>query len=157
MKEDKKSPPSTFEIPCSIPVLVKTGIGYSLRPPSSVLYLVSVVLCLLSARVVARPNAQGGNATKCASFSRATICAGVCKKFEYFQIFSNVSHHFSNVSTHFSNVFKRFRTFSNATCAFDATPAVLFPHVWSPTSSRKIHSQPRRILDYLVALCVKSW
>jgi len=30
--------------------------------------------------------------------------------------------------------------FLRATCAFGATPAVLFPHVWSPMSSRKIPS-----------------
>jgi len=43
----------------------------------------------------------------------ATICARVCKKFEYFQIFSNVSHHFSKIFNRFVLFFKSFQTFSN--------------------------------------------
>jgi hypothetical protein len=56
----------------------------------------------------ARPFAQGGE-----------------RKFEYFQIFSNVSHHFSNIFKRFAPVFERFRIFSNATCAFGR--AFIFP------------------------------
>ena len=41
---------------------------------------------------------------------RAQIRASACKKFEYFQIFSNVSHHFSNIFERFTTVFKRFQT-----------------------------------------------
>jgi len=41
-----------------------------------------------------------------------SFAQGVCKKVEYFQIFSNVSHHFSNIFEYFqtfSIVFERFQ------------------------------------------------
>jgi len=80
-------------IPCS------TFSAFSGRPPPATVE--SGVLGLKSARC------------------RAQICASACKKFEYFQIFSNVSHHFSNIFKRFAPLFNRFRTFSNTTCAFD--------------------------------------
>jgi len=38
---------------------------------------------------------------------------GVCKKFEYFRIFSIVSHHFSNIFEYFQTFRAIFRMFSN--------------------------------------------
>jgi hypothetical protein len=47
-----------------------------------------------------------------------TFARGVCKKVEYFQIFSNVSHLFSNVLHSFSSIFERSCLFLSKTCAF---------------------------------------
>jgi hypothetical protein len=66
--------------------------------------------------------------------SRAIKCARVCRKFEYFQIFSNVSHQFSNIFKRFALLFNRFRIFSNTTCAFGR--AFIFPRLpnrYNPT------------------------
>jgi len=67
---------------------------------------------------------------------RAIICARVCKRFEYFQIFSNVSHQFSNIFKRFAPLFKRFRIFSNTTCAFDAKQPVRIYPLITPSAAQ---------------------
>ena len=52
----------------------------------------------------ARPFAQGG----CKK-----LVPSITEGFEYFQIFSNVSHQFSNIFKRFALVFEYFQTFSN--------------------------------------------
>jgi len=66
-------------------------------------------------RPAARPFAQAEAVAEVPIYreTRSAIkCASACRKFEYFQIFSNVSHHFSNIFEYFqtfSIVFERFQ------------------------------------------------
>ncbi len=81
------------------------------------------IRCTLTAIRPARSNAQAEAVAEVPIYreTRSAIkCARVCKKFEYFRIFSNVSHHFSNIFERFATVFERFRSFLTRTCAFDA-------------------------------------
>jgi len=66
-----------------------------------------VFLCLFAAHIFFVPWCLCGP-QKNQSNAQAPV-----ERFEYFQKFSNVSHHFSNIFKRFAPFFERFQTFSN--------------------------------------------